>query len=104
MHDEDCDDGNLITADGCSDLCTVDSGFECTGGSPTSADSCGVDCGDAIKVSHIEECEDGNDVSGDGCSSTCTIEHGFSCYGGSLTQADTCSTICGDGYSMPSED
>jgi len=29
--DEECDDGNTRNADGCSDICEVDPGFECTG-------------------------------------------------------------------------
>lgn len=35
-----CDDGNTINGDGCSSSCQVEAGFVCTGGSPTSKDSC----------------------------------------------------------------
>lgn len=34
-----CDDGNLIINDGCSN-CTVDDGWFCTGGTPTTRDYC----------------------------------------------------------------
>jgi proprotein convertase subtilisin/kexin type 5 len=35
-----CDDGNLINGDGCSSYCTIESGYNCLGGSPTSKDTC----------------------------------------------------------------
>ena len=35
-----CDDGNLNDGDGCSALCTLETGFICEGGSPTSPDVC----------------------------------------------------------------
>jgi cysteine-rich repeat protein len=57
---EQCDDGNLDPADGCTDRCTT--------------------CGDA-EVTEPEQCDDGNDTSGDGCSASCTLElPAFQCY------------------------
>src|SRR5262245_17057818 len=53
---EQCDDGNLVSGDGCSSICTLDGR-----------------CGDGVMGSG-EACDDGNLVSGDGCSSTCTLE------------------------------
>lgn len=35
-----CDDGNLISGDGCSAMCEIEIDFDCTGGSPTGADVC----------------------------------------------------------------
>ena len=52
---EECDDGNLLTHDGCSPTCT----FEF--------------CGDGELQCH-EECDDGNAIDGDGCSARCQIE------------------------------
>lgn len=53
---EECDDGNLLNGDGCSDICLLEQA-----------------CGDGI-LQTGEECDDGNTVSGDGCSSACQIE------------------------------
>ena len=36
----DCDDGNSIDGDGCSSSCSVEIGFNCSGGSTTSASVC----------------------------------------------------------------
>lgn len=35
-----CDDGNLISGDGCSKTCKIETGWNCTGGSSTSPDTC----------------------------------------------------------------
>ena len=38
---ESCDDGNLVSYDGCSGDCTtIEAGFTCSGGTPTSIDAC----------------------------------------------------------------
>eukprot|EP00742_Colponemidia_sp_Colp-10_P009287 GILJ01010116.1.p1 GENE.GILJ01010116.1~~GILJ01010116.1.p1 ORF type:complete len:1811 (+),score=221.22 GILJ01010116.1:703-6135(+) len=39
---ERCDDGNRVNGDGCSAFCAVQSGYTCTGGSLTTADTCSV--------------------------------------------------------------
>ena len=48
-------------------------GFNCTGGSPTNADTCEQVCGDNI-ATISEECDDGNRYDNDGCSSSCNEE------------------------------
>jgi cysteine-rich repeat protein len=53
--DEQCDDGNAVSGDGCDADCTF------------------TQCGNGI-LTPFEECDDGNNVDGDGCSSTCVIE------------------------------
>ncbi|GIV28719.1 MAG: hypothetical protein KatS3mg027_2533 [Bacteroidia bacterium] len=53
---EECDDGNLVNGDGCSDQCLLEQ-----------------ICGDGI-VQSPEECDDGNLVNGDGCSDQCLLE------------------------------
>lgn len=35
-----CDDGNTLNGDGCSSVCTIEPGFECSGGNTTSPDKC----------------------------------------------------------------
>lgn len=37
---EQCDDRNLANGDGCSSTCTIEAGWTCSGGSPTSPDKC----------------------------------------------------------------
>jgi len=96
----DCDDGNIISGDGCSSTCHIEEGWYCYGGSPVTRDYCYEICGDTHNFGHIP-CEDGNTRSGDGCSSTCQIEEGWYCYGGSATSIDTCYDICGDGKLEP---
>lgn len=53
--DEECDDGNAIADDGCTNDCTLPR------------------CGDGIVQLH-ERCDDGNTLDGDCCSATCKIE------------------------------
>lgn len=53
---EDCDDGNLVDTDGCSNGCVI----ACV-------------CGDLV-LCPAEQCDDGNLVSGDGCSDQCVTE------------------------------
>ena len=40
MYQYECDDGNLNNYDGCNDKCVIENGWQCAGGSPTSADTC----------------------------------------------------------------
>ena len=74
--DEGCDDGNTVDGDGCSSVCLVESGFNCSG----EPSVCGSICGNGIVASN-QGCDDGNNIDGDGCSSTCSIESGFVCAG-----------------------
>ena len=43
---EQCDDGNMLAGDGCSDACTIEAGFQCLGGSTTTIDVWSDACGD----------------------------------------------------------
>lgn len=56
---EQCDDGNKLSGDGCSSLCTIENS------QPV--------CGNGVKEVG-EQCDDGNKINGDGCSSTCQTE------------------------------
>ncbi len=91
---EACDDGNLVPGDGCSAVCSVETGFLCAG----SPSVCTTLCGDGL-FSGVEQCDDGNVVNGDGCSNTCTVEPGFNCSG----QPSVCTGICGDGIQVGAE-
>jgi cysteine-rich repeat protein len=84
---EQCDDGNTVSGDGCSQTCRVevcgngipDPGEQCDDGNTVSGDGCSATCqreprcGDGV-VEAGEQCDDGNTVSGDGCSASCRLE------------------------------
>ncbi|MEY4578049.1 MAG: hypothetical protein RL701_2752 [Pseudomonadota bacterium] len=70
--DEACDDGDTKNDDGCSDTCSIETGWRC------SSVGCQPICGDKLKRGG-ETCEDGNTLSGDGCSAGCAIEPGANC-------------------------
>jgi len=91
---EQCDDGNVAVADGCSATCTVESGYVCTGQPSVCAKTCGNGTLDAG-----EQCDDKNTTSSDGCSAQCTIEPGYSCTG----TPSMCATSCGDGVKAGAE-
>ena len=93
--DEGCDDNNSTNGDGCSSVCLVETGFTCTGTSPS---VCSAICGDSL-IKGSEGCDDGGTTNGDGCSSTCAVESGWTCSG----TPSTCQTSCGDGLKKGSE-
>jgi cysteine-rich repeat protein len=104
-----CDDNNTVDGDGCSSLCRIECGYQCTGGSSEHPDTCTAKkCGDK-RLGGDEECDDGNSEAGDGCSATCTIESGFVCLHydvdthGCGAKADECTEVCGDGRVVGSE-
>jgi cysteine-rich repeat protein len=77
---EQCDDGNLNPADGCTNDCTT-----CGAANPV--------------VTAPEQCDDGNLVNGDGCDATCRTT---GCGSGVVTGAETCDPLavptgCGQG-------
>jgi fibro-slime domain-containing protein len=91
---EQCDDGNIVSGDGCSSTCKAEPGFTC----PPQGGACRKIefCGDSVVELDIgEQCDDGNAVAGDGCSPLCQVEPNFAC----LTPGAPCiSTVrCGDG-------
>ena len=85
---EQCDDGNVGSGDGCSSTCRQEAGHYCAG----QPSVCATDCGDGI-VAGLEQCDDGNELNEDGCSSACWREPGFGCEG----TPSGCVTVCGDG-------
>jgi fibro-slime domain-containing protein len=97
---EQCDDGNMVSNDGCSSTCAVEPGYTC----PTPGAACKKIeyCGDGVVNLDLgEQCDDGNMVSGDGCSSLCQLEPNYVC----PTPGAACvSTVkCGDGKVNGSE-
>jgi len=96
--DEACDDGNMMSGDGCGSNCRyVEPGWVC----PDAGEPCRAfaKCGDSGVV-FPEQCDDGNLNAGDGCSPTCKFEIGFTCDG----SPSTChATTCGDGMQEGAE-
>ena len=121
--DEECDDGNTTSFDGCSSTCELhicgdgilDADEVCDDGTALDGTGCKGDCsavefgfecllegepcestcGDGKQASN-EGCDDvvGIPLSGDGCSDGCVLEVGFDCTGNFPT---TCTATCGDG-------
>ena len=63
---EECDDGNLLSGDGCF-ACLVETGWTCDQQEPS---TCLTICGDGLTKGD-EECDDGNQNEEDACSSEC---------------------------------
>jgi cysteine-rich repeat protein len=89
---EECDDGNVVSGDGCSRGCQIEACWACG--------TCGTNvpcvptpiCGDGV-LTYPERCDDGNNQGGDGCSADCTtIETGWQC----TRTGYRCFPICGD--------
>lgn len=127
---EQCDDGNDIDDDLCTNACTtpicgdliVQAGEGCDDGNTINNDACSnacvpATCGDGLPQAP-EACDDGNDVDDDLCTNACTAP---AC-GDGIVQAseecepvstdakpvDTCDpdctfVVCGDGVQAPSE-
>lgn len=87
-----CDDGNTTPGDGCSQTCTVETGYTCSAAGV--ACTLRAVCGDG-KIDQGEECDDSNADGADGCSARCIQEADFSC----REPGEPCvSTVeCGDG-------
>jgi cysteine-rich repeat protein len=114
---EECDDGNVIATDSCTNLCkkarcgdaVIWSGVEkCDDGNTINTDACTNDCktavcGDGIVWAGVEECDDGNAINTDTCPSTChkaVCGDGFvyigveQCDDGNSNNNDGCSNEC----------
>jgi len=65
---EACDDGGTLDGDGCSALCTVETGYTCN----RALGTCTLNfCGDGLAGAG-EACDDGNQIEDDLCTSQCT--------------------------------
>lgn len=123
--DEECDDGNTASNDGCSSACVIEycgdskiqnNGVEtteqCDDGSETvtcDSNCTNVSCGDGdLNTAAGEECDDGGTATGDGCDNLCRdeicgnsrVDAGETCDDGGETSAcdDDCTAVtCGDG-------
>jgi fibro-slime domain-containing protein len=87
---EQCEDGNVVSGDGCSASCRIEDNFEC----PMLGKACVhvQICGDH-RIDGAEACDDGNKTSGDGCTDDCKLECGWECPPMAACRA----AKCGDG-------
>jgi cysteine-rich repeat protein len=111
---EQCDDGNIAAADGCSDTCTTEAGFTCTG-EPSVCST--IVCGNGI-VQPGESCDDGNASNTDACTNSCAnaacgdtfVQTGVEqCDDGNQSNTDSCTNVCedaacGDGFMQGTEE
>ncbi len=108
---EQCDDGNMVDADGCRSDCvlgscgnaTVDSGEQCDDGNTVDGDGCDVNCtltacGNAV-VTAGEHCDDGNPLDWDACIDCVAATCGDGYLQVSVEQCDDGNTVSGDGCS-----
>lgn len=87
--EEQCDDRNRVSNDGCSSECRVEADHLCAvPGQPCVNTKV---CGDGRLVGD-ETCDDGNTSAGDGCSATCALERGYLC----PLPGAPCVEACGD--------
>lgn len=91
---EECDDGNRSSGDGCDASCILECDFPPCPGPYTRV----VICGDG-RLGSAEECDDGNTGKGDGCSDVCRVERGFRC----VVPGRRCTPVCGDGLRVGTE-
>jgi cysteine-rich repeat protein len=86
------DDGNIKSGDGCSSMCTIETGYVC----PFANAPCVPDCGDGIVLAPMEQCDPGVQATNmaQACSSTCKWNPGWACGG---TPPSCHQTVCGDG-------
>ena len=102
-----CNDGNVVANDGCTN-CYLDPGYTCSQGGAyaSAAETCSLTCGDGV-MDIGEECDllvPAGAGSGtnealpyaylSGCTDTCRIEPGFVCAAAGL---GPCTATCGDG-------
>ena len=77
---EECEDGNILSGDGCSASCLREGIFE------ASPELCGNGVWNVLPNGAGEDCDDGNNQNGDGCSAQC-LNEGSSAIG----------VVCGNG-------
>lgn len=113
---EQCDDGNVISGDGCSATCQMEFLAECGNGQLNSAEECDDGnlregdgctrlcrlesgaCGNGrIETALNEQCDDGNTIENDGCT-FCTFDKASNCGNGVVEEGELCDM--GDRNSM----
>src|SRR5688500_2169220 len=97
--DEACDDGGMVSGDGCAANClVVEEGYSCN--PPGVPCRLLAICGDGFR-SPSEACDDGNVAPADGCNELCKLEDNYKC-DEAIPNACT-PTTCGDNMKEGSE-
>ena len=92
-----CDDGNTTGGDGCSSTWSIETGWNCSGGTTSTKDTCNKICGDGKRFNSLSTYwDDGNTSNSDGWNSSWQVEAGWNWSGGSSTTKDTWTEIWGD--------
>ncbi len=113
---EECDDGNGIDNDGCSNACIpsfcgdgiTHETEDCDDGNTSNEDACVEDCqvarcGDGFTHIGVEDCDDANNADNDSCLTTCVAnncgdgivnENVEFCDDGNRTDTDACTNAC----------
>ena len=104
LSNEQWDDGNVISGDGWSNICRIESGFSWV----INKDIQGVWSfmwGNGITESlNLEQWDDGNNISGDGCDSSCNIEDKYIWkIFNNMHYQSICFNTCGNGLVDPLE-
>ncbi|MCA9526191.1 MAG: hypothetical protein KC549_07815 [Myxococcales bacterium] len=105
---EECDDGNDVADDGCTNACRSCGNGVCDDGE--TVESCREDCEVPLCGNEVvdagEDCDDGDDDDTDGCNTECR-----SCGNGTCDKGETaancpadCSGTCGDNKADPGEE
>ena len=87
---ETCDDGNILSNDGCSSTCSIEFLYICNTSNPN---ICTYTCGNGVHNTG-ENWDDGNLENSDGCTSICQIEGN---YVWSSSYPSQCKLSWGDG-------
>lgn len=111
---EQCDDGNSVNVDACSNACRisvcgdaiVQLWEQCDDGNRVDGDACSNDCkspacGDGV-IQAGEECDDGNQANADGCTNACKnprcgdqiVQQNEQCDDGNRINDDACTNLC----------
>ncbi len=91
---EECDDGNGKPTDGCTGICTLETGFVCE--TPGELCTLNAECGNGIYEPVAGElCDDGGLAAGDGCDEKCQTEPGWACNTAGCVEVEV--IVCGDG-------
>ncbi|CAI2386813.1 unnamed protein product [Moneuplotes crassus] len=86
--DEECDDGNSSSGDGCDSECAIEPGNSCFG-LDGEISRCFPFCGNGIHDTD-ETCDDMNSMDYDGCDNSCQIESNFVCTYNPTFSRDIC--------------
>jgi cysteine-rich repeat protein len=94
-----CDDGNVVSGDGCSAAGVIEATYYCHPGKIGAIDTCVESCGNGVNLfaAGSGRCDDGDNIPYDGCDSNCKVETGYTC---TAASPSVCTEKCGDGIDL----